>query len=144
MSKATSPVDNLDPIIIKWLYRQGWTNLHDVQERAIAPILDGSRDVIISAATASGKTEAAFLPACSKILKSNTLDSVQIIYISPINLTSYYLLKDLASYHKINFINTPSMLQKFTTQNYTLNIEDHKTIASNIFNNIVSTWKIEY
>ncbi len=71
-------------------------------------------------------------------------NSKQIIYISPINLTSNYLLKDLASKHKINFINTPSILQKFTTQNYTLNIEDHKTLASNLFNNIVSTWKIEY
>lgn len=70
-------------------------------------------------------------------------NSKQIIYISPINLTSNYLLKDLSSKHKIDFINTPSMLQKFTTQNYTLNIEDHKTIASNLFNNIVSTWKIE-
>lgn len=101
MSKATSPVDNLDPIIIKWLYRQGWTNLHDVQERAIAPILDGSRDVIISAATASGKTEAAFLPACSKILKSNTLDSVQIIYISPLKALindQFKRLDDLGEY----------------------------------------------
>lgn len=70
-------------------------------------------------------------------------NSKQIIYISPINLTSNYLLKDLASKHKITFINTPSILQKFTTQNYTLNIEDHKTLASNLFNNIVSTWKIE-
>lgn len=41
--------------------------MHDAQERAIGPILDGDRDVIISAATAAGKTEAAFLPICSAI-----------------------------------------------------------------------------
>ena len=77
------------------------------------------------------------------ILLLRKYNSKQIIYISPINLSSNYLLKDLASKHKITFINTPSILRKFTTQNYTLNIEDHKTLASRIFNNIVSTWKIE-
>ena len=77
------------------------------------------------------------------ILLLRKYNSKQIIYISPINLNSNYLLKDLANKHKITFINTPSILQKFTTQNYTLNIEDHKTLASRLFNNIVSTWKIE-
>ena len=77
------------------------------------------------------------------ILLLRKYNSKQIIYISPINLSSTYLLKDLANKHKITFINTPSILQKFTTQNYTLNIEDHKTLASRLFNNIVSTWKIE-
>ncbi len=77
------------------------------------------------------------------ILLLRKYNSKQIIYISPINLSSNYLLKDLASKHKITFINTPSILRKFMTQNYTLNIEDHKTLASRLFNNIVSTWKIE-
>ena len=77
------------------------------------------------------------------ILLLRKYNSKQIIYISPINLSSNYLLKDLANKHKITFINTPSILQKFTTQNYTLNIEDHKTLASRLFNNIVSIWKIE-
>lgn len=77
------------------------------------------------------------------ILLLRKYNSKQIIYISPINLSSNYLLKDFASKHKITFINTPSILRKFTTQNYTLNIEDHKTLASRLFNNIVSIWKIE-
>ena len=77
------------------------------------------------------------------ILLLRKYNSKQIIYISPINLSSNYLLKDLSIKHKINFINTPIILRKFTTQNYTLNIEDHKTLASRLFNNIVSTWKIE-
>ncbi|MCB1002995.1 MAG: DEAD/DEAH box helicase [Acidimicrobiales bacterium] len=51
----------------RWIWDQGWTSLHDAQEQAIGPILDGDRDVIISAATAAGKTEAAFLPICSTI-----------------------------------------------------------------------------
>ena len=51
----------------RWIYDQGWTSLHDAQERAIGPILDGDRDVIIAAATAAGKTEAAFLPILSNM-----------------------------------------------------------------------------
>lgn len=73
----------LNPLIQKWLNRQGWTNLHEVQENAIEPILDCRDDIIISAATASGKTEAAFLPACSKIL-ADCSEGIKIIYISPL------------------------------------------------------------
>lgn len=51
----------------QWVYQEGWTSLHDAQERAIAPIIAGDRDVIITAATAAGKTEAAFLPICSAL-----------------------------------------------------------------------------
>ena len=42
----------------QWVYDQGWTNLRRIQEEAIGAILDGS-DVIVSAPTAGGKTEAA-------------------------------------------------------------------------------------
>ncbi|MDE0802947.1 MAG: exonuclease domain-containing protein [Acidimicrobiales bacterium] len=52
------------------MHEQGWTTLHDAQERAIGPIADGNRDVIISAATAAGKTEAAFLPICSVLTEA--------------------------------------------------------------------------
>lgn len=56
----------------RWVHEQGWTALHDAQERAIGPILGGNRDVIISAATAAGKTEAAFLPICSVLANAAT------------------------------------------------------------------------
>ncbi|HUY47641.1 MAG TPA: DEAD/DEAH box helicase [Streptosporangiaceae bacterium] len=42
--------------------------MRDAQVRAVSPILGGQQDVIIAAATASGKTEAAFLPICSALL----------------------------------------------------------------------------
>ena len=50
----------------QWVYDQGWTNLRRIQEEAIGAILDGS-DVIVSAPTAGGKTEAAMLPICSAL-----------------------------------------------------------------------------
>ena len=62
---SSGAFDLLHLLVQRWIYDQGWTSLRDVQERSAAPILDGGRDVIISAATAAGKTEAAFLPILS-------------------------------------------------------------------------------
>jgi ATP-dependent Lhr-like helicase len=64
---TSTAFDRLEPRIQRWIWQQGWTTLRDVQERAIATILDGKGDVVISAATAGGKTEAAFLPIVSAI-----------------------------------------------------------------------------
>ncbi|MEM7495422.1 MAG: DEAD/DEAH box helicase [Myxococcota bacterium] len=73
----------LHPTVQRWVWQQGWTCLRDIQERAVEPILRGDRDVIISAATATGKTEAAFLPACSRIAQKKPR-GVSILYISPL------------------------------------------------------------
>ena len=67
----------------RWIWTQNWTALRDIQERAIEPILRANCDVIISASTAAGKTEAAFLPACSHITETKP-DGVGILYISPL------------------------------------------------------------
>ncbi len=69
----------------RWVARQGWPDLNSIQKQALSPILSCRGDIIISAATASGKTEAAFLPALSKILEEKTAPKgVQILYISPL------------------------------------------------------------
>jgi ATP-dependent Lhr-like helicase len=73
----------LHDTIKSWVWSKGWTALRDAQEKAIRPILSGERDVIIAAATASGKTEAAFLPILTKIANSGE-DSALAIYISPL------------------------------------------------------------
>ncbi|MFP2923845.1 DEAD/DEAH box helicase [Pyxidicoccus sp. 3LG] len=65
------------------MWTQGWKELRDIQEAAIAPVLAGNRDVILSASTASGKTEAAFLPICSR-LADEAAGSVRAIYVGPL------------------------------------------------------------
>lgn len=72
----------LDPRVQKWVYKQGWPDLREIQKKAIAPIISGDRDVLISASTAAGKTEAFFLPACSVIADIN--NGFGILYISPL------------------------------------------------------------
>ena len=73
----------LHPSVQRWIYNQGWTELRDAQERAAGPILDGSQDIIIAAATASGKTEAAFLPICSRLLLPEH-SGASVLYVSPL------------------------------------------------------------
>lgn len=73
----------LHETVQRWVWAQGWSALRDIQERAIIPVLEAKKDIIISAATAAGKTEAAFFPACTKIVQEDA-DSVGILYISPL------------------------------------------------------------
>jgi ATP-dependent Lhr-like helicase len=72
----------LDPRIQHYLWAEGWGELRDVQEQAIPLILPGKQDVIVAASTASGKTEAAFLPALTHLLGQP--DEGLIVYISPL------------------------------------------------------------
>ena len=52
--------------VLRWVHAQGWKKLRGVQEAAIPAVL-GDGDVVIAAATAGGKTEAAFLPIMSAL-----------------------------------------------------------------------------
>ncbi|MBO0748725.1 MAG: DEAD/DEAH box helicase, partial [Acidimicrobiaceae bacterium] len=75
----------LHPALRRWVWERGWTALRDVQARAIPPILDADADVVISAATASGKTEAAFLPILSALTNSpSTRTGVEVLALSPL------------------------------------------------------------
>ena len=73
----------LDEKVRRWVWDQGWSNLRDAQEQAIPPILAGDTDVIIAAATAAGKTEAAFLPILSRLLTEEAKDAC-VVYLSPL------------------------------------------------------------
>jgi ATP-dependent Lhr-like helicase len=72
------------PLLQRWVWEQRWTELRDAQERAAAPILRGERDVVIASATASGKTEAAFLPIVSRLLGEDRARGVQVLYVAPL------------------------------------------------------------
>lgn len=78
----SSTYDSLDPRVRKWVYKQGWSALRPLQESAIPAVLARDRDVLISASTAAGKTEAFFLPACSAI--AGITNGFGIVYISPL------------------------------------------------------------
>ena len=58
--------------------------MRPAQVRAVVPILEGQSDIILSSATASGKTEAAFLPICSSLAFERSAEpGVEVLYLSP-------------------------------------------------------------
>ena len=74
--------DLLSEPIRKFIRDKGWEQLRPIQTAAIAKILGSDDNFILASRTASGKTEAAFLPILSKV---NFNDSgVQVLYISPL------------------------------------------------------------
>ena len=74
--------DRLHPKIQGWIRSQGWKSLRPVQSRAACAILDSANDVLISASTASGKTEAAFFPILTRIADRRE-SGLSALYISP-------------------------------------------------------------
>jgi ATP-dependent Lhr-like helicase len=82
---AASPAyELLDSRLQRWIHKQGWPTLREVQEKAIGPILGADRDVIIAAPTAGGKTEAAFLPICSKLASQSPAGGFRALCVIPL------------------------------------------------------------
>lgn len=50
------------PFIQDYIYDHGWQNLRSIQVAAATEIFGTQNNVLLSASTASGKTEAAFFP----------------------------------------------------------------------------------
>jgi ATP-dependent Lhr-like helicase len=84
-SLPRSAFDLLDDPIRRWIWQQKWPALRDVQEKSIPAILGGG-DVVVSAKTAAGKTEAAMLPLISRIRAAghNEKPGFAILYVSPL------------------------------------------------------------
>ncbi len=62
---------------------KGWAGLRPIQSTAARAFLESDGDVIVSAGTASGKTEAAFLPALSSLLHTPS-PTAGILCVSPL------------------------------------------------------------
>ena len=75
--------DLLDPRVQKAVWSMGWKEFRPIQSEAIHQVLGGSGHLIITAQTAGGKTEAAFLPIISK-LTENVQPSIQALYVGPL------------------------------------------------------------
>ncbi|MCW2117941.1 DEAD/DEAH box helicase [Flavobacterium sp. 7A] len=74
--------DLLSEPIRKFIRDKGWEQLRPIQSAAISRILTTDDNFILVSRTASGKTEAAFLPILSKVDFNES--GVQVLYISPL------------------------------------------------------------
>lgn len=79
----SSGFEQLEPRIQRWIWAEGWTSLRDAQEWAVPVLVRADQDVIIAAATAAGKTEAAFLPILTNLLNNDDPPGA-VLYISPL------------------------------------------------------------
>ncbi len=71
------------PFIQDYIYRSGWQSLRAVQNAAGDAIFGTDKNVLLTASTASGKTEAAFFPILT-LLDEDPLRSVGVLYIAPL------------------------------------------------------------
>jgi len=74
--------DLLSEPIRKFIRDKGWEQLRPIQTAAISRILSSDDNYILASRTASGKTEAAFLPILTKLDFNES--GVQVLYISPL------------------------------------------------------------
>ena len=71
------------PFIQDFIYENGWENLRAIQVAAGDAIFNSEDNVLLSASTASGKTEAAFFPILT-LLEEDPPSSVGVVYIGPL------------------------------------------------------------
>ena len=85
------------PFIQNYIYSRGWETLRPLQTAAAQVIFDTDDNLLLSASTASGKTEAAFFPILTD-LAENPADSIACLYIAPLKALindQYDRLKDI-------------------------------------------------
>ncbi len=82
VAEGSGRLSLLHPRIRELIEKRGWKRLTAVQEKAVEPILRGD-NVVITAPTGHGKTEAALLPILSKMLEENA-EPVAMIYVTPL------------------------------------------------------------
>jgi len=69
------------PFIQDFIYRSGWQALRGIQNAAAQAIFGTEENVLLTASTASGKTEAAFFPVLT-LLDENPSATVGVLYIA--------------------------------------------------------------
>ena len=94
--QATS--ENAFEMLVKPVRRlveqKGFSKPTEPQEKTIPKILDG-KNVLLISPTATGKTEAAFLPVLSMLLKEPKTPGIKVLYITPLRALNRDLLERL-------------------------------------------------
>ena len=89
--------DRYAPFIQDFIYDHDWENLRSIQVAAASAIFDSDENVLLTASTASGKTEAAFFPILTEFWQDPPA-SIGAIYIGPLKALindQFYRLNDL-------------------------------------------------
>ncbi len=97
------PFDLLSAPIRKYVRDKRWEQFRPIQAAAISRIMTTDNNYILASRTASGKTEAAFLPILSKVDFNE--EGVQVLYISPLIALindQFFRVEDLCRYLEVS------------------------------------------
>jgi ATP-dependent Lhr-like helicase len=91
---SESVFDMLVKPVRRLVEQKGFPKATEPQEKTIPKILEG-KNVLLISPTATGKTEAAFLPVLSMLLQEQHLPGIKVLYITPLRALNRDLLERL-------------------------------------------------
>ena len=128
-----SAFDRYAPFVQEYIYRNRWENLRAIQVAAADAIFNTDENVLLTASTASGKTEAAFFPIIT-LFSEDPPTSVGCIYIGPLkalindqftrltdlceeaDIPVWHWHGDVAQSHKSRLMKRPSGILQITPE----------------------------
>ena len=128
-----SAFDRYAPFVQEYIYKNHWENLRSIQVAAADAIFGTDENVLLTASTASGKTEAAFFPIIT-LFSEDMPSSVGCIYIGPLkalindqfmrlndlcaeaNIPVWHWHGDVAQSHKDKLMKHPSGILQITPE----------------------------
>ena len=134
MTHAESVFEKFAPFLKDYIHSHGWTELRDVQIAAADVLFNTEKNLLLTSATASGKTEAAFFPIISDLFRDPGMPGVKVLYIAPlkslindqygrlgelldeagINVTHWH--GDVTSSHKKKLLEDPNGILQITPE----------------------------
>ena len=133
MEKLMNVFDRYAPFVQDFIYRNNWESLRAIQTAAGDAIFNTEENVLLSASTASGKTEAAFFPILT-LFSEDMPKSVGAIYIGPLkalindqfmrlndlcaeaHIPVWHWHGDVAQSHKNKLMKNPSGILQITPE----------------------------
>ena len=133
MSEADVVFGRFPEFIKEYIYRSGWSELREVQLSAAKVIFDTDANLLLTSATASGKTEAAFFPVLSEVYFRPS-STVAVLYIAPLKslindqfsrmegllseagMPVYHWHGDVGASHKERMLKHPSGILQITPE----------------------------
>ena len=139
--------DRYAPFVQEYIYQNHWENLRSIQVAAADAIFNTDENVLLTASTASGKTEAAFFPIIT-LFSEDMPSSVGCIYIGPLkalindqfsrlndlcaeaDIPVWHWHGDVAQSHKEKLMKHPSGILQITPESLeALLLHKHAAIA---------------
>ena len=139
--------DRYAPFVQEYIYQNHWENLRSIQVAAADAIFNTDENVLLTASTASGKTEAAFFPIIT-LFSEDMPSSVGCIYIGPLkalindqfsrlndlcaeaDIPVWHWHGDVAQSHKAKLMRHPSGILQITPESLeALLLHKHAAVA---------------